>query len=590
MSDSPESASTGTDKKHPRSGIADHARTGQKPPRKPRRRTYTYAIIVAIAAIGAWLMLRPDAEKENDRQDAVFTVIKGDLPITVSESGSVESQKNVEIVCEVEGMSTIVFVVPEGCDVKKGDKLVELDSSDLRDRILQQEITVHSSKAAKINAEESLAITDNTRQSQLKQADLTIDFAALDLRKFLEADRKRDIAKAQMDIDLAERQLALQEDRLQWSEKLAAAGYVTVAELKSDQLLKKRYELSLEDARQAKNVLEEYTHPRMLKKLEVDLEEAKNNRERTDARTASSVSQAKADLDAKQMSLGLTEAKLEKLKAQLEKTIITAPQDGMVVYFQDRWGNREPPEVGKQVRERQGLLTLPNLTCMQVRVEVHESMIGMIQTGIPATIIVDSLPDKVWSGEVKMVAAVPDSQGRWLNSDLKVYSTVVAINAGPDEVKLLRPGMSARVEMLADKVVDTVMVPVQAVTRRGDDSYCYIVGLGSPEKRKVVVGKSSDKFIQIISGLAEGEKVLLYAPALPEAGVSETEAGGKAHPGDDKSAPEKPSEQQQPTPPSASSQPGAGAGGGGAGPVDKANRPPRSDKPPKPQKSGRNRG
>ena len=81
--------------------------------------------------------------------------------------------------------------------------------------------------------------------------------------------------------------------------------------------------------------------------------------------------------------------------------------------------------------------------------------------------------------------------------------------------------MSAEVEILVDHLEDIIYVPLQAVTYWNDKRVVYVENGGSPERRDVETGAFSDSFIEITTGLREGEKVLLLPPqqSLTEIGA-----------------------------------------------------------------------
>ena len=87
------------------------------------------------------------------------------------------------------------------------------------------------------------------------------------------------------------------------------------------------------------------------------------------------------------------------------------------------------------MRERQVLLTIPDTTVMAVRVQVHESFVKKVKPGQPARIRVDAYPNEQLTGEVYRIAVLPDAQNRWLNPDLKVYSTNIHIDGEYDWLK-----------------------------------------------------------------------------------------------------------------------------------------------------------
>jgi len=117
-------------------------------------------------------------------------VRRGDLPITITEGGSLKALKSEVIKCEVEGVTTIISLVPEGIritdeDVKKGKVLVELDSANLRERLTQQEITFANAEATYTAAKEAFEIQKSEGESNIKNGELNVKFGRMDLEHYV---------------------------------------------------------------------------------------------------------------------------------------------------------------------------------------------------------------------------------------------------------------------------------------------------------------------------------------------------------------------------------------------------------------------
>jgi multidrug efflux pump subunit AcrA (membrane-fusion protein) len=91
---------------------------------------------------------------------------------------------------------------------------------------------------------------------------------------------------------------------------------------------------------------------------------------------------------------------------------------------------------------------------------------------------------------------------------MKVYLTTITITGTND---WLKPGMSAKVEIVANSLSNVVYVPVQAVSPSEGKQVCYVANGRKPECRPVEIGEFNDEFIEIKNGLKEGERVLLRA-------------------------------------------------------------------------------
>ncbi len=137
---------------------------------------------------------------------ATFLARRGPLDITVLEGGGIESEEKGEIKCEVKGGQgiKILKIVEEGYqvteqDVKTNKVLVALDSSDLRNKILQQEIAFGSTEASLIDAQQAYDIQLNQNLSDVKAAEQKAAFARTDFDKYL-GDRAADEILAELNI------------------------------------------------------------------------------------------------------------------------------------------------------------------------------------------------------------------------------------------------------------------------------------------------------------------------------------------------------------------------------------------------------
>jgi HlyD family secretion protein len=470
-------------------------------------------LIVAIILVVVWLKVVRGSENPTNNM-ATFVAMRGPLTISVLESGTIKAREQIIIKNEVEGRTSIITLIPEGTRVKKGDLLVELDASSLEDNKIDQEIRVQNAEASYINAQENLAVVKNQAESDIDVAKLTLEFAREDLKQYKEGEYPNELAAAQNKITLAQEELTRAQETLEWSQKLYEEKYIAQTELEGDRLSKKRREVDLELAKNDLDLLENFTYGRNIAQLESDVRQAEMALERTERKASANVVQATADLKAKEAEFKRQKDKLAKLEDQIGKAKIYAPADGMVIYATSaqRGGwrdSRTPLDEGVEVFERQELIYLPTATSSMAEVDIHEASLEKVRVGLPAIITVDALPGKKFLGTVERIAPLPDPQSMWMNPDLKVYNSDVYLE-GDDPS--LRTGMSCKVEIIVEQYKDTVYVPVQAVLRIGTGHVVYVVKNGSTEERKVEIGLDNNRMVRIISGLEEGEVVLLTPP------------------------------------------------------------------------------
>jgi len=164
---------------------------------------------------------------------------------------------------------------------------------------------------------------------------------------------------------------------------------------------------------------------------------------------------------------------------------------------------------GATVHERQALMTILADGKLAVNVKVHKASVNRIQRGQTARIVLNGFPNRGYSGRVQKVLVVPDTLNAGRMPDPKDFNVIVSIDNPPADLK---PGMSARVEILIAKLTDVLAAPVQAVATVNGRQVCYVAGKGGAEPRVVKTGLSNADYVEITGGLEPGEKVLLRAP------------------------------------------------------------------------------
>lgn len=525
-----------------------------------------------------------------------YKVTRGALEITVLEGGSIEAAESLEIKSEVQGSTKILTIVEEGYlitpeDVANGLVLVELDSKELIDRELQEELSYQNATASFTEAKEEYGIQVNQNESDLKAAELAVTFARMDLEKYLgtqaaadilqrveeimqedlpvlstggepesvveaqaeaeteataeplsgavlmesthraslefdystlahvdklgDGEARQQLRKLEDDLVLSDEEVGLASSRLEGTRKLHDKDFVTKIELENDELSLKRKAIARDAAETASSLFIKYEFPKKAQTLVSDFEEALRKMERARRLAVSKLAQAEAKLNSAEARYNLQSRQLEEIREQIEKCVIRATKPGLAVYGGEEsyYRSSDRIEEGASVRERQIIFTIPDTTRMSVNVKVHESYVKRVQLGQRARIRVDAFPDVVLEGNVTKIAVLPDSQNRWMNPDLKVYATKVILD---EEHDWLKPGLSAEVEILIDRLEDVLQVPLQTVSTENGEQVVYVSRLGGPERRVVKTGAFNDTFIEIQDGVEEGERLLLLVPEVPE--------------------------------------------------------------------------
>lgn len=477
-----------------------------------------------------------------------YNVVRSDLPIVVTERGYLESQEQTSIRCQVEmydrrsgaSGSTILSIIPNGSLVKKGDLLIELDSATIRDLLESETLELQSDRSTLIQAQARKENRETQNETAIAEAELALKLARLNRKMYVDensgtfklslSEIERQIDESRNAILEAQAALKLQETEKDGIEQLFRQGYRGKSDLEQSRYSFMKSEAALAAAVNrlanhdaTRNQLETYMKEMELMKLDGEVETALRNLQQVKVSNDSELAQVNAQLFESQERVQRQEASIARYQRQLDNCTILAPHAGMVVYAQDDQGN-VAVGVGQNVRSRQELLTLPDLSRMRVRTQIHEGVLNQVRRGLPVTLKVDAFPNTPYQGVVERVAVVPKGN----SNSVKTYECVIQI---PDEVDQLKPGMTAVSEIHIDRLVDVLSLPVQAIVQMDGETWCYVDNGNGVERRVVELGRNNDRFVEITSGVQEGDRAVLNPLAIvnlesrqkqsisPEAGV-----------------------------------------------------------------------
>lgn len=344
------------------------------------------------------------------------------------------------------------------------------------------------------------------------------------------------------DLLLHRSELALAKQKVESSKRLAEKKFVTSAQMENDLVSFDKVQLSVKTSETALALYKKYEFSKQCATYLAAYREALNKLQRTIRANRSRMAQAETRFSTAKRRYEMELAQRENLELQLKACVIKAPQPGLVAYgdlnASSSYNYNNSVEEGATVRLRQTLLTIPDMSQMGVRVNVHESQMKKVRIGQPVKVRVDAEPGKELDGRVAELAVLPDSSSSRYTPNLKVYPCTIHINGYHPWMK---PGMNAKVEIIVDQLADVLYVPVQSIEVEQDHHFCYISNNGNLERREISTGLFNDEFIEVRDGLKGGEAVALSLPKKAEADMGGT---GKPEPegGPAKSKSSKPKE------------------------------------------------
>lgn len=428
-------------------------------------------ILIALAAGGVYYY-RTKKKKPEDKQkkDQIVTVQRGPIALIVSSTGRVVSNKDVDIKCKASGEVTkLPYDVSD--TVKKGDLVLQLDPVDENRNVRNAEVSLQASLSRLKKAQQSYDVASQELDTASDTAYIAMKAAAL---RAGDAKSKEERMKA-----LLEKQLVSEED----------------------------YETALNTALQA----------------QADYEKSIVN--------VNDLKVQKTALELKRQDITLAQVDVESSRIQrdlmlqrLADTQVYAPMDGVITQRPVQTGQIISSGISN-VGGGTTVLTISDLSRLFVLANVDESDIGRIQKDQMVRITADAYPDKMFRGKVVSVAQKGVSTSNVVTFEVKIEVD------GRDK-DLLKPEMTANVDIIAARNRAALLVPQQAITRSPRGHTVKVVGPGGKKEDRVVeLGIDNGEMAEITSGLKEGDRVLVSGSEQPSAWRRDGDQKGQGGPG-----------------------------------------------------------
>lgn len=340
--------------------------------------------------------------------------------------------------------------------------------------------------------------------SRVSEGDVVVEF---DQNELLD-----DLEQAEAKLEVAQTKIAQQKTQLD----------VRMADLENNVV---KAELALERAQM--RVSESETVPLVDREsAKIDVRESQLSLDSSRATLEQERLQAQAELQLLELEVRQEELKVQRARERLAKATATAPADGLVI-LADIWkgGSMGRVQAGDTVWRGSALMSLPDLSEMQVKSWVHEVDAGKVAVGQPVSIVIDAHPDPAWQAEVSKVADLAVKRD---GSDVVKHVKIEASLA--ETAETMKPGMTVRAEILVDHLDEALSIPQEAVFVQGERTYVYREAFRGFDDIDVTLGIRNDTHVVVESGLEAGDVVALVDPERFEAGEPLPAAQAPAEP------------------------------------------------------------
>ncbi|MCD6297447.1 MAG: efflux RND transporter periplasmic adaptor subunit [Deltaproteobacteria bacterium] len=231
--------------------------------------------------------------------------------------------------------------------------------------------------------------------------------------------------------------------------------------------------------------------------------------------TISQIQYDKAELGYNSAKAGLQQAKaaVDLMEYNLRVAVMRAPFDGIVT---NKHMN-EDETINPMMPGGPGVVTMMDFSKVKIKALASDIDLPYLKPGLKVQVQVDTYPDETFEGTVFVVNPAAARQSRLFEIQLQI----------PNPELKLRPGMFARIEVIAEERNDVSTLPLSAIISPESDSYVFVVNGGKAERRNVILGISEDETVEIISGLQIGETVVNVGQAMLEDGTPVVIKGGE---------------------------------------------------------------
>ncbi|MSQ90186.1 MAG: HlyD family efflux transporter periplasmic adaptor subunit [Phycisphaerales bacterium] len=450
-------------------------------------------------------------------------VERSDFDMVIPVSGELAALRQVEVRNLLEDRAVITEIVGEGKRVAKGDVLLKFASEDSADKLKDMQDKLKTAQAEAVSNEQALAIKKNERASEIDKADLQVKLASLALEGWISGDLVSKRQTLETALEAATIDAERVRKRFSESEALVARGFISRDEYEKDRITLIQADAKVKQSALDIEVYEKYQRPQDEAKKRSDVEQATAERLRTEQKKDAEIVKAQSDFESATFRAKTAGERLTQGERQLGNTIIYAPMEGLVVYASSlesggwgRSGDTPPPAAGTELKPNELVMIIPDTSQMVAYLKVSEALSGRIKPDQEVTIFSDANPNVPIRGTVMNVSVLAESGG-WRDPNRRDYKVRVLLD--DDGTLALKPSMRCKASILLGRVDDVLNIPVQAIFRQGSVSFVYVPDGDAFSQRQVVIGRSSEMAVEILSGLDEGDQVLLREPSTEEIAV-----------------------------------------------------------------------
>jgi HlyD family secretion protein len=364
-----------------------------------------------------------------------------------------------------------------------------IDSTQFRGEIKAMKSVTISAPAEAGDLQIVKIVADGT---QVKQGDVVVEFDKTKTEQDLAQDRSA-LKSAQAEIEQARAQARLTEE-----EDLTAA-------------MKARFDVETAKLDASK---QEIVSKIEGAEAELKVADAEQKLHETEEKLKSDRSVNKATIESKIQASKKASYDVNRAEQALTKMILTAPSSGTISLV-SVWspGGEAPFKAGDRAWPGAPIAELPDVASLRVSARADETERGRLALKETVNAQLDAIPDRQFTGQIEQIStiATTDFSGGWpfpRNFDLEI-----ALDQADARLK---PGMTAQLSVIVDRVPDALTIPVQASFQKSGQTVAYVWEGSKFQEHVIEVGRRNRDRILVAKGLRSGDRVALRDPSVKE--------------------------------------------------------------------------
>ena len=449
-----------------------------------RKRTLVLAGALVVCTAALFAVQRTPI----DDPSLAWTVDRGDIVSDLVEPGTLRAAGSITYRSPANGRELeIIHLAQEGLRVEAGAVIARLETRDLEADLQQAADNVHDVEFAR------------------QVADLELLEATAGYNSTMDGEGALTLEESRTSLALTEKKVDRLRREVQNLEPLLDQGFITGDELERSQAELEAAEADLTIARRRASVLVEQTHPLNQRRAELQL------------------AQKRAQRDGVNRRLTAARRRVADITALIERCTIRAASPGLIVHEEFMASSpRRKVRLGDRVTPSQGIVRVVEVDRMLVDASVPERSVHRVSPGQLVTVRLEAFPELRLGGRVVAIGVLARTT-RDRMVETKRFDVTVELDPTDAE---LRPEMTARVDIRVGERHNVVRLPVNALFERDGLAAVNVLSGGGVETRQVELGEQNLRFVEVVSGVAEREHVMLVGdPSIGDAPSTRMESG-----------------------------------------------------------------